>query len=53
MKNRQTGKNYHLNKVKRLLANQMLLEKFLTNTENKETQFNKAWNRVYIDLSNT
>ena len=31
----------------------MLLEEYLANSENKEIQFNKVWNRVYIDLSNT
>ena len=51
-KKRQTGESYHLN-IKRLLANQMLLEEYLANTENKEIQFNKVWNRVYIDVSNT
>ena len=51
-KNRQTGKNYHLNDLKRLLSNQMLLEEYLANTENNEIQFHNVWNKVYEDLSN-
>ena len=43
-KNRQTGKNYQLNEVKRLLSNQMILEKYLVNTENNEIQFHNSKN---------
>ena len=51
-KNRQTGKKYHLNELKRLLSNQMLLEEYLANTENNEIQFHNEWNEVYEDVSN-
>ena len=48
---RQLGKPYHLLDVERLLANQVMLEEYLANINNRETQFEKIWGSVYLDLS--
>ena len=48
---RQSGNRYGLFDVKRLLANQMMLEESLAIIRNRETQFEKTWGSVYIDLS--
>ena len=48
---RQSGNRYDLFDVKRLLANQMMLEESLAITRNRETQFEKTWGSVHVDLS--
>ena len=50
-KKRQLGKPYHLIDVKRLLANQMMLEESLSVTNNRVIEFEKVWGSVYLDLS--
>ena len=45
---RQLGKPYHLIDVKRLLANQMMLEESLSVTNNRVFQFEKVWGSVYL-----
>ena len=48
---RQLRNLYDLFDVKRLLANQMMLEESLAITNNQETQIEKTWGPVYLDLS--
>ena len=48
---RQLGNRYHLSDVKRLLANQMMLEESLSITNDRLTEFENIWGSVYIELS--
>ena len=41
-----------LEDIKRRLANQIMLEESLSISNNRETQFEKVWGSVYLELNN-
>ena len=47
----QLGNLYHLSDVKRLLANQMMLEESISVTNNRLMEFENIWGSVYLELS--
>ena len=49
-KNRQTGKVFSLQNVKRKLSYQMQVEEFIALTNNKINHFNDIWDNVYMEL---
>ena len=46
-RNRQKGKNYHIEEVKSLLRQQMLLEEYDASVRGRQNEFLDIWERAY------
>ena len=49
-KNRQTGKVFSLQNVKRKLSYQMQVEEFIASTNNKINHFKNIWDNAFMEL---